>query len=412
MTIKQNNRISIESVKTKIIDNLVLYGGMVALFAAVLPLIPFNPEKLNLFKYIDLIMVISIFVIYHFRNRLPLPLKGGIILVLVYLFFITDLYQHGLASTILPVFVFIPFAGIIAFQLRWAAVFYLISILSYAIIAYGYLSGQLSPGLMSPGLNIAYKWIISGVILSLVGIIIAMFVHIFMQSLIRIIKQQDKNYEVLELQDQELKQNIEEKMVLMQEIHHRVKNNLAVVSGLLELQSGLAPDDFSRSALKISTNRILSISKVHELLYQSDDVSRIDFKKYIKELANIIIDSFNKTGFDVELKLDISIKYLNVNHGVPVGIILNELITNSLKHGFKDARNSYQIIIAASEEGDYYKLLYRDNGCGVVESDSDTSTGLGKTLIRSLLTQIEAESQLNTDGMYEMTMKFPKKYRD
>lgn len=411
MTKKQKNRISIESVKTKIIDNLVLYGGMVALFASVLPLIPFEPEKLNVYKYIDLTMVISIFVIYRFRDRLSLALKGGIILILVYLFFTADLYQHGLASTVKPVFIFIPFTGVLAFRLSRVALIYLISILTFAVIAYGYLTGHISPGLMSPGLNTPYKWVINGIILSLVGIIIAMFVHVFMQSLIRIIKQQDKNYEVLELQDQELKQNIEEKMVLMQEIHHRVKNNLAVVSGLLELQSGLAPDDFSRSALKISTNRILSISKVHELLYQSDDVSRIDFKKYIKELANIIIDSFNKTGFDVELKLDIDIKYLNVNHGVPVGIILNELITNSLKHGFSEEQEEYQILIAASEEDEHYNILYRDNGSGVVESDTDQSTGLGQTLISSLLSQIEAESELKTEGMYQMSFRFPKKYR-
>ncbi|MBO6585004.1 MAG: sensor histidine kinase [Gracilimonas sp.] len=319
-----------------------------------------------------------------------------------------DLYQHGLSSTVKPVFVFIPFTGILVFKVRWAIFIYLVSILTYAIIAYGYLTGQIPPGLMDPALNVPYKWAVNGVILSLVGIIIAMFVHIFIQSIIQIIEQQDQSYEVLEHQDRELKQNIEEKKVLLQEIHHRVKNNLAVVSGLLDLQSGMAPDDFSRSALKLSTNRILSISKVHELLYQSEDVSRIHFKKYIKELAGIILDSFNKTGLEINLKLDIDIQYLNVNHGVPIGIILNELITNSLKHGFNEAQESYQIHISAFEEDEHYKIIYQDNGSGVVVNKSEKLSGLGITLVDSLLTQIEAESQLKTDGMYHLSFRFPK----
>ncbi|WP_409029251.1 sensor histidine kinase [Gracilimonas sediminicola] len=408
MTINQEKRISIDSVKTKLIDNLGLYGAIVALVAFLIPQIPFKPGNLDVYNYIDLTVIISVFVFYYHRDKFSLPFKGFIIIVIVYLFFVMDLYQHGLSSTVKPVFVFIPFTGILVFKVRWAIFIYLVSILTYAIIAYGYLTGQIPPGLMDPALNVPYKWAVNGVILSLVGIIIAMFVHIFIQSIIQIIEQQDQSYEVLEHQDRELKQNIEEKKVLLQEIHHRVKNNLAVVSGLLDLQSGMAPDDFSRSALKLSTNRILSISKVHELLYQSEDVSRIHFKKYIKELAGIILDSFNKTGLEINLKLDIDIQYLNVNHGVPIGIILNELITNSLKHGFNEAQESYQIHISAFEEDEHYKIIYQDNGSGVVVNKSEKLSGLGITLVDSLLTQIEAESQLKTDGMYHLSFRFPK----
>lgn len=197
--------------------------------------------------------------------------------------------------------------------------------------------------------------------------------------------------------------------MLLQEIHHRVKNNLAVVSGLLDLQSNRAPDDFSRTTLKLSTNRILSISKVHELLYQSEDISRIHFKQYVKELADIIIDSFNKTGKEVKLSLDVHIPYLNINHGVPVGIILNELITNSLKHGFSQHQENYQITISALEEMDHYSITYADNGSGITLSESENSVGgLGKTLIESLLQQIEATYTLNTENKYQLSFRFPK----
>ncbi|MCP9291452.1 sensor histidine kinase [Gracilimonas sediminicola] len=408
MTVTKEQRITIESVKTKLIDSFVLYGAIIAFIAFLIPQIPFNPGNLNLFNYIDLTVIISVFILYYNRAKVSLFFKGGFILVAVYLFFVADLYQHGLNSTIRTVFVLIPFLGILVFEVRWAALFFFISILTYFIIAYGYLAGYLSPGLLGPELNTPTKWIIHGIILSLVSMIIAMFVHIFNKSLIKIIKQQDQSYKVLEQQDLELKQNIEEKNVLLQEIHHRVKNNLAVVSGLLDLQSGLATDEFSRSALKLSTNRILSISKVHELIYQSEDVSRIHLKKYIKELADIIIESFNKAGREIDLRLDINIQYLNVNHGVPVGIILNELITNSLKHGFNEAQESCQIQISAFEEDEHYKLFYQDNGSGFVDHKPEKLTGLGITLVDSLLTQIEAESQLKTDGLYQLSFRFPK----
>ncbi|HBQ60881.1 MAG TPA: hypothetical protein DD671_14995, partial [Balneolaceae bacterium] len=407
MIVNQENRFTIESVKTKLIENLCLYGGVVALVAFLIPRFPFDPSSLDLYNLIDFSAIVSVFLIYFYRDKFSLPFKGGLLLLIVYSFFISDLYQHGLASTIKPVFVFIPFTGILAFKVRWALLCYVISILSFAIIGYGYLSGQIPLGIMSPEFNIFNKWVVNGIVLSLVGIIIAIFLHIFIQSITRIIEQQKESYAVLEQQDEKLKRNIEEKNVLMQEIHHRVKNNLAVVSGLLELQSGLATDDFSRSALKLSMNRILSISKVHELLYQSEDVSRIDLEKYIKELADIILGSFNKNGIDIELELDINIEYLNVNHGVPVGIILNELITNSIKHGFKESQDHYRILIGTYEEGENYKILYRDNGSGVIDSESDSSTGLGKTLVESLLNQIDADSQLKTDGRYEMRFSFP-----
>ncbi|HAW79284.1 MAG TPA: hypothetical protein DCX27_05925, partial [Balneola sp.] len=175
-------------------------------------------------------------------------------------------YQHGLYSTVKSIIIFIPFLGVLVYEVKWAVLIFIITMITYTLIAYGYLSGQLFPGSLDPTLNLPYKWIVNGILLSLVAIIVAMFMHNFNQSLLQIIEQQDISYNVLEQQEQELKISVEEKNVLLQEIHHRVKNNLAVVSGLLDLQSNLAPDTFTRSALKLSTNRIISISKVHELL--------------------------------------------------------------------------------------------------------------------------------------------------
>jgi two-component sensor histidine kinase len=316
--------------------------------------------------------------------------------------------QNGLYSTLEIIVVMIPFLAILVYKLKWAVVLFLVVLVTYVTIAYGYLSGALTDDYSHPTQMIAYKWVNNGIIFSIVSVIIALLVEKLNRSLLQIIDEQDENYQVLELQDQELKLNIEEKKVLLQEIHHRVKNNLAVVSGLLDLQSNLAPDEFSRSTLKLSTNRILSISKVHELLYQSDDVSKIHFQKYIKELADIIINSFNKTGQPIQLSFDINIHYLNVNHGVPVGIILNELLTNSLKHGFNQTQELYEIKISAFEEEHHFEICYEDNGSGVVENQPTKKPGLGVTLIESLMTQIDAKYRLKTDNMYQMSFRFPK----
>ncbi len=408
MTIKNDKIFSIEALKTRLIDYFLLIGAVFASLVFVTGRYPLGENSFDLFNFFDLLYIVLLFSVFYFRNRLSLQFKTGLIIVTIYAAYLADMYQNGLYSTLEIIVVMIPFLGILVYELKWAIVLFLLVLASYILIVYGYLNGYITDDFSHPSQLVTYKWINNGIIFSIVSSIIALLVHKLSQSLIEIIDQQDQNYKILVQQDQELKQNIEEKKVLLQEIHHRVKNNLAVVSGLLDLQSNLAPDDFSRSTLKLSTNRILSISKVHELLYQSEDVSRIHFKKYVQELADIILGSFNKNGLDIKLDLDINIHYLNVNHGVPVGIILNELLTNSLKHGFNEAQDCYKIQISAIEEDDFFDITYQDNGSGVVKQDPNKKPGLGKTLIESLLSQIEAEYHLKTDNLYQMSFRFPK----
>ncbi|MCR9131857.1 MAG: sensor histidine kinase [bacterium] len=410
MSINKEIITSIEVLKTKLIDYFLLLGAVFASLVFVAGRFPLDQPDFDVYNYFDLSFIVLLYAVFIFRNSLSLAFKTGLIIATIYAAYLGDMIQNGLYSTIELIVVMIPFLAILVYKLKWAIILFIIVLLSYIAIAYGYLNGYLVGDEPHPTQLIAYKWVNNGIIFSIVSIIIALLVQKLNDSLLRIIGQQDDNYEVLKLQDQELKQNIEEKKVLLQEIHHRVKNNLAVVSGLLDLQSNLAPDDFSRATLKLSTNRILSISKVHELLYQSDDVSRIHLERYIKELAQIIIDSFNKTGKDISLQLDINIHYLSVNHGVPIGIILNELITNSLKHGFNSPQEDYVIRISAIEEANHFEIVYQDNGSGVDTSNHKKQPGLGKTLIESLLTQIEASFHLETENKYLMSFRFPKVY--
>lgn len=202
-----------------------------------------------------------------------------------------------------------------------------------------------------------------------------------------------------------IEDNLEEKNVLLQEIHHRVKNNLAVVSGLLELQSYNIEDEATKLILRKSTNRILSIAKVHEMLYESKNFTRIPFKRYIDELTQVIIDSLNIDSTDINITTNIAIKHININQGVPLGIIFNELITNSIKYGFNGQQEKI-IEINVEKEHDFYNVVYRDNGVGIEDFETATSKSLGFTLIQSLLSQIDAEYQYNTDNKFELSFRF------
>ncbi|MBO6792392.1 MAG: hypothetical protein JJ895_00685 [Balneolaceae bacterium] len=398
---------TINSIKNKLVNRFLFYGLIIALFAIFIPTL-LNPNNLTIDFYFDLVNLFALASVYFFRTKLSLSFKIGYLILIVYSFFVTNLYQHGLSSVANAILVLVPFLSILVFTAKQTVAIHVFSMVSFFLISIIHIERPFT--FENPEFtNDLIEWFIYAMILTLVCLVVAFLVFNLNNSLFRLIKNYESNYLKLQKQDTVLKQNIDDKEVLLQEIHHRVKNNLAVVSGLLELQSNRAPDEFSRTTLKLSTNRILSISKVHELLYQSEDMSRIHLKKYVKELAEIIIESFNKTGKHIELEMDIHVQYLNINHGVPVGIILNELMTNSLKHGFNRKQDEYTIRITAFEEKDHYEISYQDNGTGIEVDKTEKPRGLGQTLIKSLLIQLAAEHHLNTEGKYQMSFRFPKK---
>ncbi|MDZ7714824.1 MAG: PAS domain S-box protein [Balneolaceae bacterium] len=135
--------------------------------------------------------------------------------------------------------------------------------------------------------------------------------------------------------EERVRRSLKEKEVLLAEIHHRVKNNLAVITGLLELQRYNTPEKDAQDALYESQMRVNSIALIHEKLYQSEDLSQISFDIYIKELADIILKSMMQKNKNINLNIDADPVELTVNQAIPCGLILNEVITNSFKHAFR-----------------------------------------------------------------------------
>ena len=195
--------------------------------------------------------------------------------------------------------------------------------------------------------------------------------------------------------EDQIKASLKEKEVLLKEIHHRVKNNLQVISSLLSLQSQHITDKESLEMFQESQNRVWSMSLVHEKLYQSKDLSRIDMKEYTKDLTTSLFRSYADSTAAIKLKTKIGDLLLTITTAIPYGLIINELISNALKHGFPDGRQG-DITIAMHPVNNKIKLVVSDTGVGFPEGiDFRNTTTLGMQLVTSLVEQLEGTIELD-----------------
>jgi len=204
---------------------------------------------------------------------------------------------------------------------------------------------------------------------------------------------------VITRKNEQLQQLVKDKSWLLKEMHHRVKNNLHTIVSLLESQSSYLHDD-ALDAIRHSQSRIFSMSLIHQQLYQADDTKTIDMAYYIPELVSYLKESFS-LYHSVHIVLDIDHAVFQVEEAVPLGLIVNEVVTNSMKYAFKDGRQG-EIIICLKDAGhDQYGLTISDNGTGLQEDfDLDKVTSLGFQLIRGLSEQLHATLHIaNQNGL-------------
>ncbi len=199
--------------------------------------------------------------------------------------------------------------------------------------------------------------------------------------------------------EEELRSSLREKEVLLKEIHHRVKNNLQVISSLLSLQSEYLKDQEMVKLFKESQNRVKSMALIHEKLYQSRNLAEIDFGDYLRELTAQLFRSYGIGAHGVLLNVNASRVLLAVDRAIPCGIIVNELVTNALKYAFPEGRGGRIDIDLHPVSDDRVQLAVRDNGIGFpVSIDFETSDSLGLTLIRMLADQVQGEMTLQQRG--------------
>jgi PAS domain S-box-containing protein len=188
--------------------------------------------------------------------------------------------------------------------------------------------------------------------------------------------------------EEKLKQQIKEKEVLMSEIHHRVKNNLQVVLSLINLQSA---DPAYRNLLKETKNRIRAMSLIHEKMYQSPQLSQLDLQTYFADLAKSLLTSYGAHQKGIVLSVECERIDLPMEKTVPLSLLVNEILSNSLKHAFPDDLHEPQVSIRGKAENGRIELTIADNGIGLPDSiDLNASATLGLRLISMLAEQIDA----------------------
>jgi len=199
------------------------------------------------------------------------------------------------------------------------------------------------------------------------------------------------------------RQAAEEKDTLLREIHHRVKNNLQVVSALLTLQSKYINDDQAVEALREGQDRVQSMALIHKDLYQHDNLKGVNTKDYIEKLVENLMSSYNIEASDITLHLNIASLWIDVDTMIPMGLLINELISNALKHAFID-QNGGTLTITLEEGNGALILEVADNGKGFTDFDNQRKGSFGYSLIESFAQKLNADIDVNTEQGFSISM--------
>ena len=211
-----------------------------------------------------------------------------------------------------------------------------------------------------------------------------------------------------------IKESLREKEALLTEIHHRVKNNMQIISSLLNLQSQYVEgDQMAADVLKESQNRVKSMAMVHEKLYQSDNLTEIKIDDYIKRLVSDLFYSYNILQDQINPVIDVEKIRFNMETAIPCGLIISELVTNSLKHAFPEKRKG-EIRVSLKILNNKYVLVVSDDGVGLPnELDFKNTNTLGLQLVNSLVNQVDGEIELDKSHGAEFTIIFKEsKYKE
>ncbi len=206
--------------------------------------------------------------------------------------------------------------------------------------------------------------------------------------------------------DEQVRQSLKEKEVLLKEVHHRVKNNLQVISSILNLQSSYVKDKRTLEILLESQNRIKSMAFVHESLYQTKDFSNISFREYVENISRNLVHSYGATDSPPILNMDLDDIQLNLDTAIPCGLIINEILTNSLKYAFVPGKKG-KIDIVIKEKSGNISISIGDNGKGLSDDiDFRNTESLGLQLVVSLVEQINGKIKLDTKKGTKFTIEF------
>ncbi|MCK9408450.1 MAG: PAS domain S-box protein, partial [Bacteroidetes bacterium] len=204
------------------------------------------------------------------------------------------------------------------------------------------------------------------------------------------------------------RRSLQEKEILLKEVHHRVKNNMQVISSLLNLQSASVKDKSMVGLFRESQNRVKSMSLVHEILYQSHDLASVNFSAYVKQLVASLQKSFGSKTGEIDVEVKIGSVSLDFDNAILCGLIINELVSNALKYAFPKKRTGTIIVEAKKKRVSMVQLSIRDNGVGLAKRTGDTAS-LGLKLVQALAEQLKGTIVIENKRGTAITIEFPQR---
>jgi len=247
---------------------------------------------------------------------------------------------------------------------------------------------------------------------SLAGIILLLVVIVFLILINYFSKKREKEMyaknEQIKLQNSQIEQSLKEKEVLIKEIHHRVKNNLQIITSMLSLQISKEEGKESEDTLREAKQRISSIALTHQMLYQNPNISNIPVNEYIENLVRQIESSIPHSNIELITDLKPNTRKVNIDNAVPLGLVINELLTNAFKHAFAGIKNGI-IRVTLYENNDNCVIAVSDNGIGLPKDFNLTaSKSLGMDLIHILAEQLEAVLKIENKNGSNFILEIPK----
>jgi len=211
------------------------------------------------------------------------------------------------------------------------------------------------------------------------------------------------------LAEEQIQKSLREKEILLKEIHHRVKNNLQIIMSLLNLQNSRISNDEIKNLFSQCTTRIKAMALIHEMLYNSKELSSIDLKDYASALANELKEIYNAATGSPELRFSMTSVLLNIDKAIPCGLIINELVSNSFKYAFPEKLDRNGIIdISLVENEHFVELVVSDNGIGLpAYIDINNCESLGLSLVIKLAKQLRGTLEIIRDSGTAFKIRFP-----
>jgi len=212
---------------------------------------------------------------------------------------------------------------------------------------------------------------------------------------------------IIEEKSKQLQESLGERELLLKEIHHRVKNNLQVISGLLELQKEELTEESSKLAFDEGQSRVKSISLIHQNLYQNENLGCIQFKTFVNDLSSQVKEVFEQLDCKMDIKIDMPNKVVDIDTAVPLGLIINELLTNSYKYATVKNKTGTIAIELLDKLNGNYQLIYTDSGPGIKQGvNFNNASTLGLRLIKGLSGQLAGKASYKNDNVSTFTIEF------